>query len=169
MGSVIANPMIAFLGGFMLVASTSFGSRGVTWIGVIFGVTASVIVLFAQLDPERSILQRGIDTVIGVLSGFCIASGFTGSGPALRWALFAVSLGWVGLSYAGLTVSRDRRMAHGLLAGFNAPCDSQAPILGGVTYVHVPPAPSRRCLDERAAPGRGIVDLVVNVDPGPKG
>ena len=104
----MCNALVAFFGGFVMVVSGSFRATFVSPIGLAVGAAVVAIVLAAQLEPARSVLQRGVDIGVGLLGGLVIAACMGGSSPDLRWALFAFALGWVGLSSAGLVLRRHR-------------------------------------------------------------
>lgn len=115
-GRFVTNALIALLGGFVVVASQTFGATTVGWIGFAFGAAVVVIALIAQLDRGRGILERAVDVSLGALGGLAMAFGLAASGSAVVWTIFAFALGWVGLSYVGLALHEMAtwRVRHGL-------------------------------------------------------
>jgi len=103
-GRFVTNVLIALLGGFVVVATRSFGASGVGWIGFAFGAAVVIIALLAQLDRGRGVLERCVDGSLAALGGLAMAFGLAASGSAAIWTIFAFALGWVGLSTAGLAL-----------------------------------------------------------------
>ncbi|MBO0693289.1 MAG: hypothetical protein J2P58_10370 [Acidimicrobiaceae bacterium] len=99
----ITNVLVVLFGGFVVVATRSFGPSAVGWIGFAFGITVVGISVVAQVDPARGLLQRAIDLGLLVLGGLTIAFGLAASGSTQLWTVFAFTLGWVALGFAGLT------------------------------------------------------------------
>lgn len=99
----VTNVVIALFGGFVVVATRSFGASTVGWIGFAFGIAVVAICGVAQLDSLRGVLQRAIDLGLVALGALTIGFGLAASGSAQIWTVFAFALGWVGLAVAGLT------------------------------------------------------------------
>lgn len=99
----VTNIVVALFGGFVVVATRSFGSSTVGWIGFAFGIAVVMICALAEVDAFRGLLQRAIDLGLVALGGLTIAFGLAASGPAQIWTVFAFTLGWVVLAVAGLT------------------------------------------------------------------
>ncbi len=100
----VTNAVLALFGGFVVVASRTWHPKVVGWIGFAFGIGVIVITLLAQLDRARGVIQRVMDAGMLVLGGLTMAFGVGASGSAQRWTVFAFALGWVGMSFAGLTL-----------------------------------------------------------------
>jgi hypothetical protein len=112
----ITGAMFAILGGFLVVVSQAFSPSVVGWVA--FGVGTGIIVItaVAQLDSDRGCAQRVLDGATVVVSALLIAFGVGASGRAVTWLTFALALGTVGTSFAGLSLNEvaNWRLSVGL-------------------------------------------------------
>ena len=108
--------MFAILGGILVVVSQAFSPSVVGWMA--FGVGTGIIVITAraQLDSGRGCGQRVLDGATVVVSALMIAFAVGASGRAVIWLTFALALGTVGMSFAGLSLNEvaNWRLSVGL-------------------------------------------------------
>jgi hypothetical protein len=97
--------MFAILGGFLVVISQAFSPSVVGWVAFGVGTAIIVITALAQLDLGRGRAQRILDGATVVVSALMIAFGVSASGRAVTWLTFALALGTVGMSFAGLSLN----------------------------------------------------------------
>jgi hypothetical protein len=100
----LTGALTALLGSFVVVISQAFTPSVLGWVA--FGVAIAIAssALLAQLDRSRGAVQRTLDGATVVVAVLLIIFSLTASGRAETWLSFALSLGIVGLAYAGLTV-----------------------------------------------------------------
>lgn len=113
-----SNALIALLGGFVVVVSQALTASVVGWIAFAIGIAVVVISAVAQLDRGRGFSQRLLDLPMVALGGLAMAFGVGATGAVQTWTSFAFALGWVGLSFVGLTLHEiaSWRIRHGLSA-----------------------------------------------------
>lgn len=100
----LTNAFIALLGGFVVVASMTFASATVGWIGFGFGIAVVAVSVLAQLERSRGASQRIMDLMMVALGGLAMAFGVGATGSDVIWTVFAFALGWVATSFFGLTL-----------------------------------------------------------------
>jgi hypothetical protein len=120
----LSNAAIALLGGFVAVASQVFAPAVTAWLA--FSITIAVLVIsaLAQLQEGRGIVQRLLDSVIGLVAVGSVIASLVFVGPAVMWLSLATGLGFVLLGFVGLTLHEiwTYRAIHGLtVRTFEAP------------------------------------------------
>jgi hypothetical protein len=108
--------LFAVLGGFLVVVSQAFSPSVVGWVAFGVGIGIIVITALAQLDAGRGRAQRALDGATVVVSVLMIAFAVGASGRAVTWLTFALALGTVGMSFAGLSLNEvaNWRLSVGL-------------------------------------------------------
>lgn len=97
--------MFAILGGFLVVVSQAFSPTVAGWVAFGVGIGIIVITALAQLDSRRGAAQRILDGATVIVSALMIAFGVGASGTAVTWLTFALALGTVAISFAGLSMN----------------------------------------------------------------
>lgn len=112
----VTNVFLMLAGGLIVVFSQALTANATGWVA--FGLAIAVVAGLAavQLDRGRSVIQRGLDGVVGVLGVWTIIASVVFSGGTLTWLSFAEGLGFVGLGLIGLVVHElsSERVVHSL-------------------------------------------------------
>ncbi|MGH9127799.1 MAG: hypothetical protein ACRDY2_02260 [Acidimicrobiales bacterium] len=112
----LSNALIALLGGLVVVTSLTLATVPAAWVG--FGIAIGVVAvsLLVQLDAKRGAAQRGLDAMMLAAGVTMIVLSLVLGATTVGWALFALALGFVALSFAGLTLHEvlGWRSEHGL-------------------------------------------------------
>jgi len=100
----ITGSLVALLGGFIVVVSQAFATAVLGWVA--FGVAVGIVAVcvLAQLDRARGSVQRVLDGVTVAAGGLLMGFAIEGSGHAVVWLTFALSLGIVALAFTGLSL-----------------------------------------------------------------
>jgi hypothetical protein len=96
--------MFAILGVFVVVVSQTFSPSAVGWVAFGVGIGIIVITALAQLDMARGCAQRVLDSATVGLAALMIAFAVGASDRTVTWLTFALALGTVGVSFAGLSL-----------------------------------------------------------------
>jgi hypothetical protein len=112
--SFATNAIVAVGGGFVVVASQAFASSTTGWIA--FGIAIGTLALacLAQADRSQSVVQRSLDGMVAVVSGWTIVASAVFEGSAVRWLSTAEGIALVALALAGLTYHdvREHAVVH---------------------------------------------------------
>jgi hypothetical protein len=98
----ITNLLVLLAGGFVVVASQSFGAGTTGWIA--FGIALGIlgVTAVAQRERRRGAFQTALDAMTGSLAGWPVVASVVFTGSALTWLSFADALGFVALAVVGL-------------------------------------------------------------------
>jgi cation transport ATPase len=112
----LTNMMTALLGGFIVVESLTFSHPAEKWVAFAVAIAAVGIALGSQLDATRGTVQRALDSLLAATAGTMIGISVVYAGATAMWLDFALALGLVGVSVAGLTLNEvtSWRASHGL-------------------------------------------------------
>ncbi len=111
----ISNLVLAVAAGFLVVATQAFALPVVQWL--VFAIAAGATVLsIATLVTDKTIVQRVISLIAGVVGGWTIVASLVFGLSAVMWLGFAGALALAGLAIIGLTTHelRTERVVHSL-------------------------------------------------------
>jgi hypothetical protein len=112
----LTNMVTALIGGFIVVESLTFSHPAEKWVAFAFAIAVLGTALASQLDAARGTAQRALDGVLAAIAGATIGISVVFAGTTVMWLDFALALGLVGTSVAGLTLNEvmSWRAGHGL-------------------------------------------------------
>ena len=112
----VTNSVLTVGGGFLVAASLAFAPTVTAWLALAVSIGVLATSAVAQVDPSRTLVQRGLDGIAGIVAVVMLVFSVVFTGVAVHWLAFAFALGFVGLGYTGLVLNEvgDWRAEHGL-------------------------------------------------------
>jgi hypothetical protein len=99
------NAIIALLAGFVVIATQAFAAPTVAWLAFGAAVVALGISALSQLDRGRGLVQRLLDGAIASIATVLIVFSLVFTGSVGTWLAFGLSLGFVAVAFAGMTLN----------------------------------------------------------------
>jgi peptidoglycan/LPS O-acetylase OafA/YrhL len=111
----LTNIVLAFGGGFLIVASQAWSPSVFMWLMLGGGVLAIALGGAAAL-PHRGAAQRTLDVIAALLGAWTIVAALVFAGTVVTWLGFASGAGFLGLALVGLTLHEvsTERVVHSL-------------------------------------------------------
>jgi hypothetical protein len=98
------NAIIALLAGFVVVATQAFAAPTVAWLAFGAAVVTLGISALSQLDSGRGLIQRLLDGVMASIATVLIVFSLVFTGNVVTWLAFGLSVGFVAVAFAGMTL-----------------------------------------------------------------
>ncbi len=107
----LTNAIVALAAGFLVVASRAFGSSTTGWLAFGIGIAILAIACLAQADRSRGAVQRVLDGIIALVSGWTVVASVVFHGATVTWLSTGEALALVALAFTGLTYNEVQEHA----------------------------------------------------------